>query len=512
MVKNIQTLFKLFLILLLSLFSWINLTHVEAEESSNISVMEKTFKIILAKYSEKVGDSKKTANCLIALTTNGKQTSYCKYSYLGSELCDPKDGINMAEIKLGNYVKIGANLKTWFKDKTNQELSKEELQFLVNIISTDKQEFSKKQTTQRLSKIIILKKQELSDFKTPEKYKNIPQKEFAWLIHKLIEKLRFLDISLIETLSPEANISLLDDFKTELANAWLGLGILLVFILLGLFLIYQHHKIIAQLSQANSAKLAQGSDLEFELKQQMQSGLEELKQLIVSKQVVMGAESAFIGTNLENAKSNLVAEINLKEQNLTKQTNILSWLQLTLVGKLLACRTQLEQIEKTEQNHKILELLELNNLFKQLDILIAQEFNSDSELWHFLRAMDSGKWLNRLLRAADLLQVYFYDEVQLRPLSQHLASISTFFQTLFLENEIGFIQPKLLETVPDYVAEKYYVYKPHPLLKELVKPQVQAKFKVMSRFVVDIETYGFITQDNPYADIRLVVSSPAEWE
>lgn len=510
MAKNI-------LILLVSLTYVMNFAYVGAWESFNIPPMGKAFKIIFAKYSEKVGDSKKTANCLIVLATDAKNISYCKYSYLGSELCDPKDGINMADIKLGDYAKIRVNLKTWFKNNTNQELSDDKLQIIIDLISTNKQELA----TQS-AKIIILTKQELNNFKPLEKYNSIPQKKFAWLIHKLIEKLRFIDISAVEVLQTETlypNVSLLDDFQKKLAKnmnnavVLFGLGIILVFLLLGSFLIHQRNKLINQLSKDTFSELRQ--DLKSELQQQMTNGLEEIKQLIISKQVTLYAEQDKT-TNLppSNQQQSLdISQSKLGKQWLTTQFGIWNWLQPTLTSELLACQTQIKQIEESTHNHKILELLELNNLLQQLDNLVGQIFDSDSELWHFLRNKDSGKWLNRLLRADDLLQAYFLDEEpQFRLLSQHLANISSLFQTIFLENGVEFIKPKLLETVPEYVAEKYYVYKPHPLLKELVKPQVQARFKIVSRFVVDIETYGFVTKDSPCVDIRLFVSSPAEWE
>jgi len=248
-------------------------------------------------------------------------------------------------------------------------------------------------------------------------------------------------------------------------------------------------------------------------------GLEDIKQLIISNQRQLGTEPTFLLGNIKAQLSQKIQRLEPEQTRLEQsweieQRGIWRWAKLALAGELFACKTHLKQIKESgiDKNHKILELLELDNLLERLDHLVGKMFESDSELWQFLRGIDSGKWLNQLLRADDLLHTYFLNEPQFHLLSQHLSNVSGVLQAVFLEKGVKFIKPKLLEPVPNYVLEKHYVYKPQYLLKELIKPQVQDRLKKVSRFVVDIETYGFVTTDNESADVRVFVSSLVEWE
>ncbi|OQY53554.1 MAG: hypothetical protein B6247_14790 [Candidatus Parabeggiatoa sp. nov. 2] len=164
---------------------------------------------------------------------------------------------------------------------------------------------------------------------------------------------------------------------------------------------------------------------------------------------------------------------------LIEQQGTWRWAQPALLAELLACETSLKQIKEQgdKKARNILTLLELDNLLKHWNTLVAHFFDSDTELWQHLYRLDNGKWLNRLL-----------------------------------EMGVQLIKPQLLEKVPDDVPEKYYNYQPHPILKQLVKSQVLEKLKTVPKFVVDIDTYGFITADNPKPDVRVFVGSPAEWE
>jgi hypothetical protein len=199
---------------------------------------------------------------------------------------------------------------------------------------------------------------------------------------------------------------------------------------------------------------------------------------------------------------------------LIEQQGTWRWAQPALLAELLACETQVNRIKKQgdEKAQNILALLALDNLLKHWNTLVAQRFDSDTELWQHLNRLDNGKWLHRLLRASDLLQTYFKQEQPLHLLTQHLSNVAGILQALFSEIGVQLLKPQLLEKVPDDVPEKYYIYQPHPILKQLVKPQVLEKLKTVPKFVVDIERYGFVTDDTPKADIRVFVSSPAEWE
>ncbi len=199
---------------------------------------------------------------------------------------------------------------------------------------------------------------------------------------------------------------------------------------------------------------------------------------------------------------------------LIEQQGTWRWAQPALLAELLACETSLKQIKEQgdKKARNILTLLELDNLLKHWNTLVAHFFDSDTELWQHLYRLDNGKWLNRLLRASDLLQTYFKQEQPFHLLSQHLSNVAGILQAIFSEMGVQLIKPQLLEKVPDDVPEKYYNYQPHPILKQLVKSQVLEKLKTVPKFVVDIDTYGFITADNPKPDVRVFVGSPAEWE
>lgn len=196
---------------------------------------------------------------------------------------------------------------------------------------------------------------------------------------------------------------------------------------------------------------------------------------------------------------------------LIEQPETWYWAQPALLGELLACETQVNQIKEQQKNHEIVELLELDTILWHWNTLIGQVFDSDSQLWPVLRETGSGKWLNLILRANDLLQTYFQEEYQWTELSKHLSNVSGILEAMFVEMGIELKKPKLLAEVPDYVPENHCREVLEPALKKLIKSQLQERSKT-ERWVVDIETYGFVTADNPNADVRVVISTPEESE
>jgi len=83
---------------------------------------------------------------------------------------------------------------------------------------------------------------------------------------------------------------------------------------------------------------------------------------------------------------------------------------------------------------------------------------------------------------------------------------------MFVEMGIELKKPKLLAEVPDYVPESHCRDSLEPTLKKLIESQIQERTKTEPRLVVDIETYGFVTADNPNAEVRVVISTPEESE
>jgi len=197
---------------------------------------------------------------------------------------------------------------------------------------------------------------------------------------------------------------------------------------------------------------------------------------------------------------------------LMEQPETWYWAQPALLGELLACEAQVNQIKEQQKNHEMVELLELDNLLWQWNILVGELFDSDSQLWTVLRETGSGKWLNQLLRANDLLQTYFQEHSQLTLLSKHLSNVSGILEAMFVEMGIELKKPKLLAEVPDYVPESHCRDSLEPTLKKLIESQIQERTKTEPRLVVDIETYGFVTADNPNAEVRVVISTPEESE
>ncbi|RKZ84355.1 MAG: hypothetical protein DRR19_17860 [Candidatus Parabeggiatoa sp. nov. 1] len=204
---------------------------------------------------------------------------------------------------------------------------------------------------------------------------------------------------------------------------------------------------------------------------------------------------------------------------LIEQPDVWRWLQSALSVELLVCGPIVNHIKHngSKKEQQILELLHLDNMMKHWSLLAGQLFESNQKLWRYLHDIDGGNWLNHLLRAEDVLQTYFVEEESFTLLSSHLSIVKSNLQAAFVEMGITFLSPKILEAVPNYIPQKNginYVYTPSPILKALVKPQVQKRFKEVPQFVVDVERYGFGTAKNPdaTADVRVFVSSPAEWE
>ncbi|EDN71620.1 hypothetical protein BGS_0962 [Beggiatoa sp. SS] len=102
------------------------------------------------------------------------------------------------------------------------------------------------------------------------------------------------------------------------------------------------------------------------------------------------------------------------------------WLRQVLSGELFACQQVVDTLKETgnEADQKILKLLEMDDILSDWQTLLSgTEFESDDELWTLVRTLDSGKWLNRVLRANDLLQTYFSERQQLTLLSSHLSGV-----------------------------------------------------------------------------------------
>ena len=192
-----------------------------------------------------------------------------------------------------------------------------------------------------------------------------------------------------------------------------------------------------------------------------------------------------------------------------EQQGVWRWLQPALLGELSACE-QIVKVVKDKDNdkdRKILELLHIDDLMQHWVPLVEKSYASNNELWKALKGVNRGFWLNRLLRANDLLQCYFPED--LKQLSQHLSNINGILRAAFVEMEIKFISPKILELVPSYITNKaninYNNYE--PLLVELVNTSAK---KLQGKVVVDIESYGF--GENAETEVRVFAYNPSSWK
>ncbi len=192
-----------------------------------------------------------------------------------------------------------------------------------------------------------------------------------------------------------------------------------------------------------------------------------------------------------------------------EQQGVWRWLQPALLGELSACE-QIVKVVKDKDNdkdRKILELLHIDDLMQHWVPLVEKSYASNNELWKALKGVNRGFWLNRLLRANDLLQCYFPED--LKQLSQHLSNINGILRAAFVEMEIKFISPKILELVPSYITNKaninYNNYE--PLLVELVNTSAK---KLQGQVVVDIESYGF--GENAETEVRVFAYNPSSWK
>jgi hypothetical protein len=184
----------------------------------------------------------------------------------------------------------------------------------------------------------------------------------------------------------------------------------------------------------------------------------------------------------------------------------------TLLTEMKNCEPIVKHIKDngTKQDQQIYELLYMDSIMEHWTTLVGQTFESNKELWTYLRDRDGGNWLNQLLRADDVLQTYFPNKESFKLLSQHLSIVNDILQAAFPKMGIKFYGPKILEKVPSYVPTKdpNYKYVPDPLLKSLVEQQVLEKYRQGVRdFVVDVETYGFGSANQ----VRVLVFGASEW-
>jgi len=192
-----------------------------------------------------------------------------------------------------------------------------------------------------------------------------------------------------------------------------------------------------------------------------------------------------------------------------EQQGVWRWLQPALLGELSACEQIVEVIKDNDKDNKILKLLYIDDLMLHWVPLVEKYYDSNEQLWKALLGV-SDLWLHRLLRASDLLQSYFTEE--LKPLPQHFSNINGILRAAFVEMGINFLSPKILDVVPNYIQPNPNQYEPNPELVELVKPIVLAKSEQLKnvRFVVDIKSYGF--GEKAENQVQVVVYSSSEWE
>ncbi|OQW92150.1 MAG: hypothetical protein BWK78_02555, partial [Thiotrichaceae bacterium IS1] len=199
-------------------------------------------------------------------------------------------------------------------------------------------------------------------------------------------------------------------------------------------------------------------------------------------------------------------------KGLTGQKGIWQWLQIVFSIKLSDCLVAKQAIERDE-TRKVFEVLYLEKLLQGWRVLVDNQFSDDKEMWGRLRQLDDAQWLTRLLRAEAILQTYFAENPQWESLSKHLMAMTSLLEaTLEKQMKVSILKPRLLEKVPDDLKTLQKQTQPLSVLKELIKAQIQDQAKQTSDFVIDVEKYGFVTEDTPESKVSVVIYNHANWQ
>ena len=128
-----------------------------------------------------------------------------------------------------------------------------------------------------------------------------------------------------------------------------------------------------------------------------------------------------------------------------------------LSQELKVCNTIIQEIKENaiEKDLQISEVLFLDNIMENGHSLVKQTFTSNETLWYDLY---SNPWIHRILRANDLLHIYFPKENSFQTLSHHLDNINGMLRSLLTTLEITLTIPRILDIVPDKIPDNSMKY------------------------------------------------------
>ena len=213
------------------------------------------------------------------------------------------------------------------------------------------------------------------------------------------------------------------------------------------------------------------------------------------------------------------AEISIDELlvKLTKQGGTWQWYQQVLSSQYEACKKAMKEVQalNNPQYDKILNLLNIDKILLHSREFITDNlfFETDEKLLGRMQAINGGTWLSKVLRADDLFKTYFSDIKELKPLANRIAVTAMMLEAALEEMGVEVIKPELLQKPSGKLPESAYKSASNRLLMELTHDKVISKLSDKEpKLVVDIDKYGFATQDNPNPSMTILYADLAGWE
>ncbi len=223
--------------------------------------------------------------------------------------------------------------------------------------------------------------------------------------------------------------------------------------------------------------------------------------------------------NLFTKKQNNISKLNKitkkSKPKLTKTRQ--DRMHKSLESQYEACANAIKEVDalNNPKCYKLAKLLNIENIMLNLRYFVTEkpDFESDEKLLERMFAINGGTWLSEVLRADDLFKTYFSDIQEMKPLANSLAVIAMMLETALEELGVEVIKPELLKKPSENLPESAYKFTDNKLFIELTHDKVMSKLSEKKpRLVVDIEKYGFVSQDNPKPSMTILYADLAEWE
>ncbi len=212
-------------------------------------------------------------------------------------------------------------------------------------------------------------------------------------------------------------------------------------------------------------------------------------------------------------------EISIDEllDKLAKQGGTWQWYQQVLSLQYEASKKAMREVQalNNPQYDKIIKLLNIDNILLHSREFVTENpyFETDDKLLGRMQAISGGTWLSKVFRADDLFKTYFSDIKELKPLANRIAVTAMMLEAALEELGVEVIKPELLQKPSVKLPESAYKSTSNPLLMELTHDKVISKLSDKEpQLVVDIDKYGFATQDNPEPSMTILYADLGGWE